>query len=186
MLLTGVGLLALMAQAGAAMDEPVATAQVVILFRHAEAVYPAPPEAPRDPPLNVMGQARADALARVLSAARIERIFSSDYRRTRETVAPLAAERKVKVELYDPRDLGAIAATVREAPGRCVVAGHSNTTPELVALLGGDPGPPIDEKTEYDRLYVLTFDASGGVSTLVLRYGAPLPEDWAERASQRR
>ena len=36
---------------------------------------------------------------------------------------------------------------------RHLVVGHSNTTPPLVELFGGDAGPPIDEASEYDRLY---------------------------------
>ena len=55
---------------------------------------------------------------------------------------------------------------------RILVAGHSNTTPKLVELLGGNPGPPIDEKTEYDRLYVVVLGADGAVTTTLLRYGA--------------
>jgi hypothetical protein len=51
------------------------------------------------------------------------------------------------------------------------VVGHSDTTPELVGLLGGDPGAPIDEPTEYDRLYVVTLGPDGTVTTVLLRYG---------------
>jgi hypothetical protein len=54
------------------------------------------------------------------------------------------------------------------------VVGHSNTTTELVTLLGGDPGTEIEESSEYDRLYILTINSSG-VTTLLIRYGSASP-----------
>jgi len=42
--------------------------------------------------------------------------------------------------------------------------------PGSVILLGGDPGPPIDEESEYDRLYVVTIGPDGTVVTVPLRY----------------
>jgi hypothetical protein len=41
----------------------------------------------------------------------------------------------------------------------------------MVARLGGKPYGAIDEKGEYDRLYVVTVDASGEATTVLLRYG---------------
>ncbi len=52
------------------------------------------------------------------------------------------------------------------------MAGHSNTTPQLVEALGGDPGEPIDENNEFDRLYQVVIGADGSVTTTLLRYGS--------------
>ena len=41
--------------------------------------------------------------------------------------------------------------------------------------LGGEPGAPIDEAVEYDRLYQVNFDAAGNVTTVLLRYGRDTP-----------
>ncbi len=158
----------------------------IFLVRHAETIYPPPADEPRNPPLNAMGQDRADALARLLEPAGIERILSSDYHRTRETTAPLAEALGLEVELYDPGNLAELAEALLATPGRTLVAGHSNTTPELVGLLGGAPGEPIDESIEFDRLYVLTGNRDAGLTTVVLRYGAPVLENWRELATQRR
>lgn len=170
-------------------DTPVASnepAVVVYLLRHAEALSPPPEDEPRNPPLNVMGQERADALARLLSSESIDHVFSTEYHRTQETAAPLATALGLEVEPYDPRALEDFAAQLRATPGRHVVLGHSNTTPALVENLGGQPGEPIDEQVEYDRLYTVIIGADGEVTTLLHRYGAPLPEDWEERAGTRR
>ena len=62
----------------------------------------------------------------------------------------------------------------RGTPGRYLVVGHSNTTPDLVNRLGGDPGATIDEESEFDRLYVLVLHPDGSVVTVLLRYGDDL------------
>lgn len=138
----------------------------IFLVRHAEKT-----EASDDPALSEAGKLRAHELARVLRDAGIQHIYSTDYTRTRDTAAPLAALLKLELELYDPRELAEFAAKLKCRGSRQLVIGHSNTTPELVALLGGDPGEEIDESGEYDRLYIVSIDASG-VTSLLIRYGS--------------
>ena len=114
-------------------------------------------------------------LAAALRSSGATRIHSTDYIRTRDTAGPLAAELGLTVELYNPRDLAGFAESLRAQGGRHVVVGHSNTTPQMAELLGGDPGEPIVEATEYDRLYVVTVGADESVTTVLLRYGTPSP-----------
>jgi phosphohistidine phosphatase SixA len=154
-----------------AMTAPAARAQTVVyLLRHAEPTLPAM-GSDADPHLNLAGQERAHALRHVLEQAGITGIFSTDYNRTRETVAPLADALGLQVETYDPRAPEKLIAYLKRTPGRFVVAGHSNTTPELVSLLGGDPGAPINENYEFDRLYQVVIATDGTVTTTLLRYG---------------
>jgi broad specificity phosphatase PhoE len=138
----------------------------VFLVRHAEKASHGP-----DPELTDAGALRARALASLLRDAGLQAIHSTDYRRTRDTAAPLAAQLGLEVTIYDPEKLAALATDIRQRGGRCLVVGHSNTTPELVGLLGGEPGAAIDEKSEYDRLYVVTIGPEGTVGTVLLRYG---------------
>ncbi|WP_237067505.1 SixA phosphatase family protein [Microbulbifer guangxiensis] len=142
--------------------------RVVYLVRHAEKRTDDPAE--RDPALTAAGKERAVALARLLRDANIERVYSTDYRRTRQTATPLAQQSGLPVTLYDPRDLEGFAGRLRNGPTRVLVVGHSNTTPQLVALLGGEPGSEIRESHEYDRLYVLVLHGDETV-TLLQRYG---------------
>lgn len=159
--------------AASALSFPQDGATVVYLVRHAEPTPPPYAEDPPDPRLGEAGQARAAALASLLSPERIDHLFSTDTHRTRETAAPLAQELGLGVESYDPFALEDFAHTLAATSGRHVVVGHSNTTPDLVRFLGGEPGEPIDEETEFDRLYVLVLADDGRVTTLRLRYGAP-------------
>ena len=138
----------------------------IFLVRHAEKTIEKP-----DPGLTQAGLARAVDLATVLRDAGIEHILSSDYRRARDTVIPLAEKLGISIEIYDPRNLPGLVTRLAELGGRILVVGHSNTTPAVAELLGGDPGSPMDE-AEHDRLYVLSMGIDGSVSTVLMRYGA--------------
>ncbi len=137
---------------------------LVVLVRHGEKIDESP-----DAELSDAGRSRARALAAVLKDAGIEKVYSTDYARTRETARPTADALTKPVEIYDGDGLAAFARSLRANGGRALVVGHSDTTPELVKLLGGDPGPSI-ASDEYDRLYLLTLFPDGTVSTVLLRF----------------
>jgi phosphohistidine phosphatase SixA len=138
---------------------------IIFLIRHAEKL-----QSGSDPDLAPIGLERTQVLATNLKDANISAIYATDFKRTRQTVSPLAQILGLPVTSYDPKNLEAFAATLRKTKGRLLIAGHSNTTPKLVALLGGDPGPPIDETKEFDRMYVVTLPAGGTPVTVLMRY----------------
>jgi phosphohistidine phosphatase SixA len=156
-------------------------AVTVIALRHAEKDL----QDPRDPELTAEGRARARDLTRLLRSAGVTHLFSTDWRRTRQTLAPLAAELDLAIEVYSARSLDAFAKHLAGlGPGSvAVVSGHSNTTPGLVLALGGRVqdsvslrGTPALADFEYDRLFVTVLPAPGAehppaVKTLELRYG---------------
>ncbi len=153
----------------------------VIAVRHAEKNL----ADPVDPELTERGQARARELARVLQSAGVTHLFSTDTRRTRQTLAPLAAALDVEIELYSPAALDSFVEQVAglRSGSVAVVSGHSNTTPGLVLALGGRVegvvslrGTPALKDSEYDRLFVTVLSPRGvenppAVKTLEMRYG---------------
>jgi len=138
---------------------------VYYLVRHAEKELDKP-----DPALNDAGVERALALKDRLSNVPLSAIYSSDYKRTRDTAAPVAKDKNLDVIIYDARDLDGLAKTLKTQDGMILVVGHSNTTPQLSELLGGDPGDPIIEASEYDRLYRLVRHGDT-VSSTIERFG---------------
>jgi len=138
----------------AAADE-----QHIYLSRHAEKV-----QGVKDPGLTQKGKVRAKWLAEYLKDKNINMIYSTDYKRTRDTANPFAKLTHKSVVLYDPRKLADFAKQVLADGKNSFIAGHSNTTPELVKFLGGNPGEVMSEK-DYDRLYHLTVDEHGIVKT---------------------
>jgi len=155
------------ARAPQEVDAPDAPA-FIYLVRHAERAE----DHPTDPALSAQGEARAEELARLLADAPLDRIFSTDLRRTRLTAAPVAEAHGLDVEVYEPRGEGlrALSEVLRRTSGHLLVVGHSNTTPELVEALGGDPVSPIAEM-EYDRLYLVVVEPGGRVTSTLLRFG---------------
>ncbi|HSF17096.1 MAG TPA: phosphoglycerate mutase family protein [Vicinamibacteria bacterium] len=138
---------------------------VVFLVRHAEKV-----DDSRDPDLTEAGRERAHGLAALLRDAGIEAVYSTDFIRTRETARPVAEEIGVEIEIYD--GLEELVARLEASPRTALIVGHSNTTPQLVELLDGEPGPPIADD-EYDRLYVVVLSEGKASATKVLRLPHP-------------
>lgn len=109
-----------------------------------------------DPELTPRGELRAKYLAQQLAKANITKIYSSDYKRTLSTAKPLADLLGLTVESYDPRDLEKFSTTLLGEVGQILIVGHSNTTPNLVALLSGSEVDPIDD-AEYENLYQIVL-----------------------------
>jgi len=143
-------------------------ATTIYLVRHAEKEAAGP-----DPALSPAGRQRAKELARLLRDAGIAAIYSTDVTRTLETATPLAQQEGLQIRIYDWDGMEELAASLLRQRGRYLVVGHSDTTPELVSLLGGEPGTAIDEAGEYDRLYVVTVGPDGKVNSELRRFGKP-------------
>ncbi len=167
-------------EAADAHEAPASAApRTVILVRHAE--KEAAPQDPRDPGLSAAGAERARELARLLGASAAEHLFSSELRRTRDTLAPLAQALSLPVETVPAaRPAELLARLDALAPGSvAVVCGHSNTLPRLAELLGvrctglvDTPAGPMLADASYDRVFVVTRPAAGPGALLELAYGA--------------
>jgi phosphohistidine phosphatase SixA len=179
--------------AALAIDESGAAAQIAVtgadsepvtiyLVRHAEKAK----NHPKDPDLSGEGQSRAERLAFVLVNEPITHLFSTPLKRTRDTLAPLAAVRGLAVTTIRDVQEQAEALRVLPAGSVAVVAGHSNTVPALVAALGGQVddtiegrGGPQLRNDSYDRLFVVMLtpaiedQPARLLRLLQLRYGAP-------------
>jgi phosphohistidine phosphatase SixA len=147
----------------------------IFLVRHAEKAS----NDPHDPDLSEIGRARAAALAGHLAGAGVTRLFATEYRRTRQTLQPLADATGLEIEDIPARDGEAWRRALRDLPpgATAVVAGHSNTIPGLACDLGG-PAPGLDCDTRqlpddaYDDLFlvVLPPPGAGAPRTIPLRY----------------
>lgn len=122
---------------------------------------------PADPDLTAVGQARAQALRKLLVRKRPTAIFTTDTKRTRATVAPLAAAVKVEPEVYNARETTALAQRLRrDYVGKTVVVvGHSNTLLPLIESLGGTP--PVEEIGDNEYDYLFTIRIAEGVLPVV-------------------
>ena len=139
----------------------------VFVVRHAEKG----PEVP-DPSLTDPGRQRAAELARVLGDSKVTALFVTEFKRTQETVAPLAAATGVTPVRLLARDVDALIAQLTALPAgsRAVVSTHSNLVHVIVQRLSGVMLPQLTD-LDYDRLVVVTVTGKEKGSVLVLRFG---------------
>ena len=107
----------------------------IILVRHAEKETSEMADK-ADPMLSAAGRERAKRLVKKIGKYRPGAFYSTDFKRTRDTIGPLAAKRKKEVKIYDarkPQEL--IDEIMKSSTKRFVVSGHSNTIPGLANLI---------------------------------------------------
>jgi len=139
-------------------------AVTVFLVRHAERLDDSP-----NSPLNDVGRERVEKLRTLLADVGFTHVHSTNLTRTLDTARPIAEDDGVELIIYSPGELEQLAETIRATPGRHLVSGHSNTTPQLAEALGGDPHGPIDHM-EYDRLYIIVIQPGRSAVTTLLRF----------------
>ena len=150
---------------------------IVLVLRHAEKAS-AGSDNP-DPALSDAGLKRAQELIRVAEDAGVNAIYTTQFKRTRETAQPLAARLGVPINTVEVNKQNMAehpSALAREIlskhKGQTVaVIGHSNTVPLIVEALGGKKPPAIDDATEFDHLFIVIINKPGDVKTIRARYG---------------
>ena len=139
----------------------------VLLVRHADIDLP---PVTADPSLNDAGRERAEALAHVVGTAGVNTVFTSSLTRTKETVEPI-----LEVLGIGAREMPAAATVAQKARAGefgavVLIAGHSNTVPEVIAALGVPAPPPVIGETQFDNLFVVTLIEPTGANLLALKY----------------
>ncbi len=126
-----------------------------------------------DPALTAAGAARAQLLARRLASRHPAALFTTDTRRARATLAPLAQATGLTLLAYNAKDPAALATRIsQEYLGKTVVvAGHSNTLLPLLAALGAAPLPSEIREEEYNYLFKVTVRAGQPTKLIMSRYG---------------
>ena len=116
---------------------------------------------------------RAIRLADMLDSISFQRVYSTDYNRTRETVAPLAERKNIQISIYDPRDNNFIPNVLNEFMSKeevCIlISGHSNTIPSIINFLTGGNYKNFDDN-DYGNLVIIDVPQRGKPDVLWLRY----------------
>lgn len=133
-------------------QQPVTT---FILVRHAEKDMT---QSTPDPDLSAEGHARAMRLALLFEKADIAAVFSTPFRRTRQTVEPLAAGKKLVVQQYALHDEKAMDKIFAAYKGKTVlVSGHSNTVPQLLNYITGDSKYTTFDDLDYGNIIIVSI-----------------------------
>ncbi len=144
-----------------------AQATTFILVRHGEKVA----DGSKDPELSEAGKARALALSNLLKEQKIDAIYSTGYKRTQGTIAPLAMSKALTVLPYDAMKGVAIDQIAAKFPGgTIVICGHSNTTPWTANyLLGKEQFKDFDDG-DYDNVLIVDVIEKGKAKVTWLTY----------------
>jgi broad specificity phosphatase PhoE len=147
---------------------------VVIVVRHAEKAA----VEGNDPPLSEAGQKRAERLAALAAEAGVAALYTTQFKRTRETARPAAEQLKltpVVVEVTRENAPTHAADLAREIlakqKGKTVlVVGHSNTAPQVAGALSGRTLAPLDDATDFETLFVVVIPESGSPRLVRAKY----------------
>ena len=135
-----------------------ASTTTVFVMRHAEKLTSNPQD--KDPPLAPAGEARALELVQHFGRAPkgqgLDAIIVSEFRRTQDTVRPLANPLGIPVIVVPADDPAGAAkrALAENRGGRVLIVGHSDSVPEIVEELSGVEVGPMSE-TDYGIIYIV-------------------------------
>ena len=139
-----------------------------VIVRHAEKNT----DDPQDPSLSETGNARAQSLARLLADAPLNAAYATGYRRTQQTAQPAADAHGVKITIYDaklPTTTFAAQLRAAHAHGTVLVVGHSNTVPDIVSALSGQPVDAMSDD-QYELVYRVGTGSDGKTTLTRDRY----------------
>lgn len=109
--------------------------KTIVLVRHAEKMPPVDTDK-GDPDLSPEGRQRAERLVKLLKKYKPHEIFATDYKRTRQTVEPIAKKRNKEIQTYDPtKQADLVAKIMPTKTDHYLIVGHSNTIPALANLI---------------------------------------------------
>ena len=131
--------------------------KTIVLVRHVE--KDSSPTADRaDPELSDEGRKRAEKLAKLVKRYKPHEIFSTPFKRTRETAEPIAKRRKKEIQTYDPTKPADLVSKIMDPASKTVhylVVGHSNTIPTLVNMIAKKEIFKNLLETEYGVIWVI-------------------------------
>ncbi|MDB5191392.1 MAG: hypothetical protein JWQ96_955 [Segetibacter sp.] len=142
-------------------------ATTIILIRHAEKDT----VGGTDPALSAIGSERAARLQATLKEYTPEAFYSTNFKRTRETVLPWAKATGKEIEIYDTKTQDTFADLLKTQAGKTiVVVGHSNTIPPLVNLVAATDEYKNLPDNEYRKIFIVTIKKDGSSKVKVREY----------------
>lgn len=120
----------------------------VYIVRHAEKEIVSVTD--KDPNLSEIGKKRALKLFSLLKRNKFSAVYSTSYKRTRQTVELIAKENNLPIQEYSPKDNLKLVSEIlnKYKGGKILIAGHSNTIIELSEAF--DVNNPLKEISDDD------------------------------------
>ena len=111
----------------------------------------------KNPHLNELGKNRALKWVEVFKSVQFDKIFSTNYNRTVETVTPISIKKKIEISIYSPSNIDYESFKSKTSGEKVLVVGHSNTIPFFVnGLIDKEVYQQIDDLNNAN-LYKVTI-----------------------------
>lgn len=115
-----------------------------------------------DPGLTEEGQARAEALAVLMTDVPLTAVYATELQRTQLTVTPTAEDHGLDIQTdLDPEEELAMHIIATHGGETVIHCGHSYTLPDFFEALALDPEPDV---SGYGQLWIITLEADGSTS----------------------
>lgn len=138
----------------AAQIEEAIVKTTYFLIRHAEKDRSNPDD--KDPALEDAGFERAEKWADIFADIKLDAVYSSGYKRTKQTATPTAESNGLEIKNYDPHGIYETSFIEDTKGQNILVVGHSNTIPKLANyMLGEEKYSDIPDDVD-GRLYIIT------------------------------
>ncbi|TRZ45377.1 SixA phosphatase family protein [Robertkochia solimangrovi] len=138
---------------------------IIYMIRHAEKDRSDSDN--RDPELTEEGKLRAQKWKDVFEHIALDKVFSTEYKRTQATASPTAMAKGLDIKKIDPSNWSKENFLEENKGLNVLVVGHSNTTPEMVNQLIGNSNFPEIPDHDNSRLYIVTIlDGKSAVTVL--------------------
>jgi len=143
----------------------------IYIVRHAEKDISDPKN--QDPELSIEGRERAEALEGKLKGIKLDAVFATKYKRTKQTAFYSANTSKLEIQTYDAHNFRGISELVKTSYSghKVLIVGHSNTVLELLEAFGAKRPLATLVDDDYDFFFELTIDSKGKVDLSTMRYG---------------
>ena len=112
----------------------------------------------KNPELTSIGLNRAGLWASYFDSIPLDKIYSTDYSRTLQTVENLSEKIQIPIKLYDPNNLINDSFMETSKGLSILICGHSNTTPILVNQLIGKESYTQMDDSDNSSLYIVRME----------------------------
>lgn len=138
-----------------------------ILVRHAEKT-----DDGKDPDLSEQGEQRVVRLSDLLKNTSLAAVYSTKFKRTQNTVAGIAHSRNLVVTSYESLNTEELKKlSDQNAGGTILIAGHSNTIPQIANLLIGRSQFAALPESEYGTILIIpVLEVGKTANVLTLHY----------------
>ncbi|SHG36866.1 Histidine phosphatase superfamily (branch 1) [Salegentibacter echinorum] len=124
----------------------------------------------KDPKLTEAGLKRAENWAKTFKDIDFDLIYTSDYKRTKNTAKPIAQAQNKELNFFDTEKLNSKKFQQETENKTVLVVGHSNLNPEWVNYILGKEKYDDLEESVYGSLFIVTIHPNDSRTASVLYF----------------